>query len=160
MAAGFASDYLRSILPKRSRMTSLGSVSVDPSDMEKYRFARAHALLERPAVLMEALHAGVLSSEQVRTYATAFPALYAKLRESVFLALVDYKSAHPRATDLPQRRDKLLGVLLQTRTFDDKLLKECQAAFAQADQGQPGKKPLGSESLKQVQTPTDRVTFK
>lgn len=161
MAADAAVAYLNQVLPKRSRTTSLGPIACKPSDYEVYKFARAHALVERPMVMLEALHSGTLSSEQVRAFSTVFPELYQELKKQIFLGLADLKASKGDKFEMPQRKDKLLSILLQAPSVTPELLKDMQAAFQGADETQE-KAPTKPLNMNQdsVQTPNQRVEYK
>lgn len=161
MAASAAVEYLSGIIPKRSRVTIMGPKPTAPSDADVARFRRAHATVQRPALLFEDLNEGALASDQVRAFAAVYPSLYELTKTAVFEALVDIKAKRPKF-EVSSKRDRQLQVLMQTRTVTPQLLKSLQQAFEVADQGEggaPPKRPLKVDT-DATQSPIQRATFK
>jgi hypothetical protein len=141
MSAGRAVEYLRNVLPKRSRPTPLGPEPVDPSDADRSAFRRAYAVCNRPLVVLEDLNEGTLARDEMRTLDAVYPGIYEAIKAALFEVLTDYKAAHPKG-ELAHRRSKQLSVLLlDAGAIDAPLAKVLQQNFAEADESQPQPTP-------------------
>jgi hypothetical protein len=156
VAAGAALAYLRQLLPRRARQTSTGPQTVDPNMADLSAFRRAHAVVNRPLLVLEDLNEGALASDQMDAIAAVYPSIYDVIRQEVFLALADIKAKRPRF-ELSTKKDKQLQVLLQTRTWNAELARDMQKAFAEVEaaaQSGGGGAPSGPSPM---DTPTRRI---
>lgn len=157
-AAGVALTFLRGILPKRSRQTSTGPQTVEPNMADLSAFRRAHAVVNRPLLVLEDLNEGALAGDQVDALAAVYPSLYDVVKQEIFLALADIKAKRPRF-ELAAKKDKQLQVLLQTRTWNPELAREMQKAFADVEAAAMAGKGGGGAATgpSPMDTPTRRI---
>lgn len=158
-AYGKAIEYLQTVLPKRSRNTALGPKPYQPSDMELSRFRRALCVIEDPMLVLDDLTEGTLARDEITALAAVYPFLYDTVKGAVQEALVDLRAKRGDKFELPDDRDKMLQVLLQTRTFSPELAAEMQRAYeATRDEAKTGGGPLQSAAAEptNVQRIADR----
>lgn len=158
VGAGRAVEFLKAILPKRTRMTPLGPEPVEPSAADVSAFRRAYGVCNRPMVVLEDLNEGSLARDQMRALEAVYPGLYDAIKEATFEALTQLKTDKPKA-ELPHKRSKQLSVLLlDAGAIDAPLAKVLQGHFAETDESQPKQgTQLKGDAAQGVDTPTRRL---
>lgn len=150
MAAFVARDYLRSILPVRSREHALGRVEYHPSRFELAKFGWAWAAATAPDSVFTDLSRGVLTSIQTRAFAACYPTLRRASLGVLFDLLVKAKG-QKKGLELPRRREAQLLVYLDKPAWSPDLVAELQAAYEGQEEefkepgGAGGKVDLGAD---------------
>lgn len=157
--AGRALQYLRGIVPARSRVTITGPRSVPPSDLQRYKFRRAYSVIEDPMEPFRDMNEGNLSRDQVRTLQTVYPSIYDFAEKTLFEEMADLKGKRP---NLEFSRDKTRQIenLWLTRSWTPDLARKMQEAFSQKEPQQPPKRSLTNSSADASETPIQRAESK
>lgn len=157
--AGKALQYLKGIVPAKSRVTVTGPTPVPPSNFQKYRFRRAYSVMNDPLEIFRDMNEGNLSRDQVRTLQTIYPSVYEEGEKALFEEMAIMKGENPK---LEFSRDKVRQIenLWLTRSWTPELGRAMQAAFNMKPQDQQGPKPLGNSSDDPSLTPIQRAESK
>lgn len=100
-----AVSMLHATLPKPKKLGPMGP-TLKPTKSAVAKWSRLHAALERPMSLLRHAHEGTLTPDMVDAVRTAYPALHARMVESVLSAAADGKGTTPYRTKL------MLGILV------------------------------------------------
>lgn len=157
--AGRALQYLKGIVPARSRATILGPVDVLPSDYQRYKFTRAYSVIRDPLTVFRDMNEGNLSRDQVRTMQVIYPSLYEDAEKVTFEIMAEMKADNPK---LEFTRDKVRQIenLWLTRSWNPELARTMQAAFDQKPPPDQKPAPLGNSNDDPSLTPIQRAESK
>ncbi len=159
VVAGRALQYLKGIIPARSRATITGPMSVPPSDYQKFKFRRAYAVMNDPLEVFRDMNEGNLSRDQVRTLQTVYPSIYDDAEKTLFEEMAVMKGEKP---NLQFSREKAAQIenLWQTRSWTPELGRAMQAAFNRKPPQQQPPPSLGNPGDDINATPVQRVEAK
>ncbi|HET7379799.1 MAG TPA: hypothetical protein VFJ24_07150 [Gaiellales bacterium] len=136
---GAALDYLRSVIPRRTRETMAGEKPDYPSKQEVSRFRRCWTVTNDPMVVLHDLNHGCLCPDMVETLAKVYPQTYALMKSLLLEAVVAVKARRPSWTP-DHRKDHMLQVLMMSTTYDPAQIASLQENF---------KKPIATAKVPQ-----------
>ena len=138
-------EYLKPLMPKSSRATLSGPVTVQPSAQDLAAFRRVYQIADDPLLVLRDLNEGCLSRGQVRSLQQLYPQLYGLIGDAAPEVLANIKSGRGANWQLPRRKEQGLKLLLGADDSNPLQLAQYQKSFQQKqDQPQQGQPSPGA----------------
>lgn len=149
--AAAAVNYLNAIKPKTVKQSPLDK-ELPPNSAAKATYNRALDIAQQPLITLKNVKDGSITSFDVHSLTTMYPALYAQISNKLMNGIVD---ATHKGQDIPYNTRMGLSIFLQqpldsTMRPSSILAAQPQPQPAPSDQDQQGQKPPSESSMKGV----------
>lgn len=161
--AGSAFGKMQEYLPKHNRevFDITGTSEFMPSDVEMAKFRRVRAAAENPVKVLQEMATGQVDPDSIQTIKDLYPAMFAKLQQTMVEKLSEKKEK------LPYQKRLMISRVLQIPIDDsmtNKMISSLQANFQDGGpQGMPMTKPnKPSRTMNTISAPSniDRATYR
>ena len=151
--------YLAAHLPKTAKANPLTPQLERPkvSDAEMTRFLKVAAVVDNPTSILQDLHNGTVTRDQVDAMKKVYPQMYEEMRTKVMVRLTDQKA------DIPYSAKVQLGLLLDLPSdpsLSAQSVKQYQSTFNKNPKQGAGQSPsAGHPPARPLSDPTKDTTM-
>ncbi len=155
-------DFLRSIFPRASYTTFIGSTNVVPTDVAIYQFESVLDVLNNPLRVFPLMANGSITKRQIAAVRLVYPTVSAAIDEALITVVADYK-AEKKTFELPPAAEIGVTKWFGKPAIDPKLAAQLQAVSPKPkDASSPvpsSKTPKASVLAKESLTSAQRATY-